>query len=96
MPKPDARAAGDRVRARDVRIRAVADVEQRALRALEQHAFAARQPFVDVLDAVDDVRALPLEPPSPRRVASAPALASDCAPRIEVARTECRCGRPST
>ena len=35
-----ARAAGDRVRAGDVRIRSVADVEQRSLRAFDQHALA--------------------------------------------------------
>ena len=38
-----ARAARNRVRAGHVGIGAVADVEQRALRAFEQHAFAARR-----------------------------------------------------
>src|SRR5580692_86239 len=51
-----ARAARDRVRARHVRIGAVADVEQRALSAFQQYPLPAAEAFVNVLDAVDNVR----------------------------------------
>ena len=50
-----ARAARDRMRTRDVRVGAVADVEQRALRALDEHALSALQRVVQVRHAVDDV-----------------------------------------
>ena len=84
-----ARAARDRVRARDVRIRAVADVEQRALRALEQHALAAREPLVNVCDAVDDVRR------QSRRAASVASPRSTRSParRATDRRSACRCAR---
>ena len=58
-PDPEARPrrrAGDRVRRRDERIRAVVEVEQRPLRALEQHALAVAERSVDEQRRVGDVR----------------------------------------
>ena len=54
-----ARAAGHRVRRRDEGIRAVVEVEERGLRALEQHVLAGLERLVHQADGVGDVR---LEP----------------------------------
>ena len=61
MPTPDRGRAGDRARRGDERIRAVVEVEQRALRALEQdEALAVAQRAVDEQRRVGDVRPQPL------------------------------------
>ena len=60
MPMPVARARRDRVRRGDERIRAVVEVEQRRLRALEQHVLAVVERAVDEQRDVADVRREPL------------------------------------
>ena len=54
---------GDRVGRRHERIRAVVEVEQRRLRAFEQHELAVAERVVDVERRVGDVRAQPLRIP---------------------------------
>src|SRR5581483_7151509 len=54
---PRAGAAGDRRRRGDERVRAVVDVEQRRVRALEEHALAVAERPVDQQGGVGDVRA---------------------------------------
>ena len=54
MPEPDGRAARGRIRGRHIRIRAVVDVEQGALRALQQHRFAGLQRVVEQQPGVGD------------------------------------------
>ena len=54
-----ARAARNRIRRRDEGIRAVVEIEERRLRAFEQHVLPGVERFVDEPDRVRDVR---LEP----------------------------------
>ena len=58
-----AASAGDRARRGDERVGAVVEVEQRPLRALEQHLLALAQRAVDEQRGVGDVRAQPLRVP---------------------------------
>ena len=60
MPMPVAAFAGDRVRRRDERIRAVVEIEQRPLRALEQNVAPFVQRAVDEQRRVGHVRTDPL------------------------------------
>ncbi len=70
-------AAGDRVRRGHERIRAVIDVEQRALRAFEEDRTAVRERRVEEQRGVGDVRleALPRRPGTRRSTSSASSVA---------------------
>ena len=60
MPDADGRAAGGRVGRRHERIGAVVDVEQRALRALEQHPLAGVERLAEQQPGVGDAVLEPL------------------------------------
>ena len=64
-PDPEAHcgAGSDRARRGDERVRAVVEVEQRSLRALEEHVVAVAERAIDEQRGVGDVRAQPLRVP---------------------------------
>ncbi len=67
IPKLDGRAGGDRARRGDERIRPVVEVEQRALRAFEEDAFAGPERSVDEERRVRDAGRDPLREAELRR-----------------------------